>query len=160
MAGQYRPPGSRVGDPGPGAPAIQHNTVPDYGERSRVIEREPIARDQIVSVVRRWAETLLGGDLEAHMQLYAPTLTTFHGRKNVSKESVRQEKERILGQYVDVHNYRISNILLTEGGDGTVVAAFRRDWSSNSGENASSRSDQDHLTLRRIDGAWKIVGEN
>jgi len=157
--GQDRPPGSRVGDPGPGAPATGHNTVPDYGERSRVVERQPIARAEIASVVQRWAETLFNDDLDAHMQLYAPTLSVFHGRRNVSKESVRQEKERILGQYQNAHSYRISNILLSEGEDGSVVAVFRREWSANSGEQASSRSEQDHLTLRRIDGAWKIVGE-
>ncbi len=134
----YEPPGSLVGDPGelPSKPQMP---------RSNSIE----------SLVYRWADTLLTGNLGAHLSLFSPKLDHFNGAASVSQEVVRTFKSTMLADLAGVRHFEIDDLRLRPSDAGLAYAEFRIESDAvNSKINGSYR-----LELREVDGQWKIYGE-
>ena len=116
----------------------RHRTVP------QVSEQKP--RDEVSTMLYRWARTLTSRDLQRHMGLYAPKLDRFYNRMNVARASVRWEKQRQLrrspsGQIRDVH-------LDEEDGGRLVIAEF-----------VHERVRQRLVWKRQGPGEWRIIRE-
>jgi hypothetical protein len=136
--------GSAVGDPGELSPLAKQ---PSIEVRSSV---EPVRL-----LVRRWADTLLKGNLAQHMSLYAETLDRFNGKSNVSREAVRRQRQRLLSQLAGVRQFEMPDIRLQRAADGSVVVSFRIEADARTpAVNGPYR-----LVWRHSGGAWKIHSE-
>lgn len=142
----YRPPNSRVGDPG------------ELARRETVDESRP-SPDTIPGIIYRWAETLLQRDLVAHMSLYAPRLERAGGLRILSREAVRREKERLVENLAGIRRFEIRDLRIQELSRGSAVAEFRTDWSSGVAGSAVSTASH-RLLFRHINGQWKIQSED
>jgi hypothetical protein len=135
----YEPPGSTVGDPG------ELNPEPQLS----------LSLTPIQSLIRRWTDTLLAHDLDSHISLYAPTLNRFNGATNVTRETVRASKNRLLASLVTVRRFEIYNLRIRSSGNGFVSAEFRVE----SDAVGSGVVGWYQLELRMIGDQWKICGE-
>jgi DNA polymerase III gamma/tau subunit len=135
--------------------------VSDPGELS-TLARQP--RTEVLSsasvepvrlLVRRWADTLLKGDIAQHMALYAQTLDRFHGRPNVSRDAVRSEKQRLLSQLAGLGRLEMTDILLHPAADGSVVVSFRVEADART----PALIGPYRLAWRHSGGDWKIYSE-
>jgi hypothetical protein len=138
----YRPPGARIGDTG------------EIGQEAR---SSPPSTSSIRGLIYHWADTLVSGNLDAHMALYAPSLDRFQGLSNVSRDSVRDDRQRLMRSFSGVRRFEIHDLRISNTSEDTAAADFRLMWSAGAYENASSVSHR--LQLRRIGNAWKIAGE-
>lgn len=138
----YRPPGSSVGDTG----ELTGRTP----EPQISASMKPV-RD----LIRRWADTLLAGDLGSHMSLYAPTLDRFNGSSNVPRVTVRASKQRLLSRLAGVRRFEMYDVRVRPARDGSVHVEFRIESDAvNRGVAGWYR-----LELRPVGGLWKIYGE-
>jgi hypothetical protein len=90
--------------------------------------------------------------------LYAPRVERFFTKRNVSRDAVRQEKARMMQAYPEVNKYEISDVEVESNTGNEAVVSFRKEWDMN-GNRRFSGAERQRLRLRRIDGDWKIVGE-
>ena len=138
----YEPPGSRVGDPG---------ELPSRIAEPQISSSMRLIRD----LIRRWADTLLSGDLPGHMNLYAPTLDRFNGSSNVARETVRASKDRLLPGLAGVRRFEMYDFRLLPSPSGSAIAEFRIE----SDAVARGVVGWYRLQLRQVDDQWKIYGE-
>jgi hypothetical protein len=138
----YQPPGSSVGD---------------TGELTRRIAEPQTAPSMkpIRDLIHRWADTLLSGNLPAHMSLYAPTLDRFNGSSDVPRETVRAFKHRLLSGLKGVRRFEMYDVRLLSSRDTSVVAEFRIE----SDAVARDIVGWYRLELRQVGGQWKIYSE-
>jgi len=108
----------------------------------------------------RWSGALKRGDVEAAAQCYAPVVSTYFTRHNVTREAVRQSIRQSRGRYGRLDMYRISGIGITPVSDSRAVATFRKHWQwRTSGGRRSSGEEEERMTLVRTEGAWQISSE-
>jgi ketosteroid isomerase-like protein len=111
----------------------------------------------VQTVLRRWASTLLSGDLTAHMDLYAPTVDRFGARSNVTRHFVRAEVERWLSDHDDLLSYRLTDLNVRWfAPEESATAEFRCAWTQADGQSETSHH---RLKFRKMTGEWKIVSE-
>lgn len=138
----YRPPGSAVGDTG------------ELSSRSP----EPQTSASIESIrglIQRWADTLLAGDLDSHMNLYAPTLSLFNGSSNVSRDAAKAAKRRLISRLAGVRRFEMYDVRLRQSRQASVQAEFRIESDvMNRGVAGWYR-----LELQLVGGQWKIYSE-
>ncbi len=80
-------------------------------ESSRESEEAPaVPPSDINGLLDRWRDTVVRGDVNAHAILYAPKMDKFFRRRNVTRETVRREKARMMELYPDVKRYEISDV--------------------------------------------------
>jgi hypothetical protein len=107
----------------------------------------------IHELLDRWAGALKSGDVEAAAQCYAPVVSTYFTRHNVTREAVRQS---IRSGRLDV--YRIAGLGITPVSDSRAVATFRKHWQT-SGRRRSAGEEEERMTLVRTEGVWQISSE-
>lgn len=134
--------------------------TPPSAERP-IVEGTPVppAPDSagIHELLERWSSALKRGDVDAATQCYAPVVSTYFGRHDVTREVVRQSIRQPRARYgrVDV---RISGIDITPVSDDRAVATFRKHWQI-SGRAKSAGEEEERMTLVRTDGVWQISSE-
>ena len=138
----YQAPGSKIGDSG----EVSRRTT----EQAEAKLASPPA-----SLIRRWAATLISGDLDSHMRLYAPTLDRFRGSRNLRREVVRSSKQQLVSVLAGVRRFEIYDVKLRSLPDSATRAEFRIESDAGNGRIAGWY----RLDLRQINGEWKIVGE-
>ena len=106
-------------------------------------------------LVRRWADTLLKGNLAQHMSLYAETLDRFNGKSNVRREAVRRHKQRLLSQLADVRRFEMPDVRLQRASDGSVIAFFRVEADAQT----PALNGEYRLVWRDSGGGWKLHSE-
>jgi hypothetical protein len=106
----------------------------------------------------QWRLTVVRGDVGGQADLYAPRVERFFTKRNVSRDAVRQEKARMMQAYPEVNKYEISDVEVESNTGNEAVVSFRKEWDMN-GNRRFSGAERQRLRLRRIDGDWKIVGE-
>ena len=116
------------------------------------------ARGEIDSLLDRWRNTFLRGDVNGQTILYAPKMELFYRRNSVSRETVRREKSRMMELYPKVHRYDISDVKVESHRGDEAVVSFRKDWDMN-GDRRFSGAERQRLKLKRINGDWKIIRE-
>jgi hypothetical protein len=106
----------------------------------------------------QWRLTVVRGDVSGQANLYAPQVDRFFTKRNVSREAVRKEKARMMQAYPEVNKYEISDVEVESNTGDEAVVSFRKEWDMN-GNRRFSGAERQRLRLRRVDGDWKIVGE-
>jgi hypothetical protein len=149
--------------------AEAHDRQPtgEQGTRARSVVAQPTTRRSIGKsnlpgdlhvFLDRWRSTLISGDAGAQADLYANKVDRFFTKRNVSRDEVRREKERLLGQYPEFYRYEIGDVRVESMDGNRAVVSFRKDWDAR-GRGRFAGSERQRLTLRRESGSWKIVGE-
>jgi hypothetical protein len=136
---------------------------PASGERSRTLtqplepNRQNIPGD-VHAFLDRWRTTLISGDSAAQAALYAPRVHRFFTKRNVTREQVQREKERMLTRYPEFHKYDINDVHVQSQDNDRVIVTFRKDWEAR-GRGRFAGSEQQRLTLIKRAGTWQIVSE-
>lgn len=110
----------------------------------------------VQNLLDRWATALKRGDVDAAAQCYAPVVTTYFTRHDVTREAVRQSIRQSRYGRVDV--YRLSGVAITPVNDSRAVATFRKHWQI-SGHRRSAGEEEERMTLVLNAGAWQISSE-
>lgn len=118
---------------------------------------EPVT-EGIQKLLDRWAGALRRGDFEAAIRCYAPVVSTYFTRHNVTREAVRQSIRQARVRYGRPDVYRISGLGITPVSDNRAVATFRKHWRT-SGPRRSAGEEEERMTLVRTGGAWEISSE-
>ena len=111
----------------------------------------------IHELLDRWAGALKRGEVEAAAQCYAPVVSTYFTRHDVTREAVRQSI-RQAARYGRLDVYRISGLSITPVSDSRAVATFRKHWRI-SGRGRPAGEEGERMTLVRTEGAWRISSE-
>ncbi len=139
----YQPPGASVGDTGELA---QRTPEPQVS----------VAMKPIRELLQQWADTLLAGDLGAHLSLYPPMLDRFNGSTNVTKGTVRASKQRLISRFAGASRFDMYDVRLRPSREGSVLAEFRIESNAVN----SSIIGWYRLEVRQVGGQWKIYGED
>jgi len=127
-----------------------------------VVEGTPAPPEPYTAGIRefldRWAGALRRGDVEAATACYAPVVTTYFDRHNVTREAVRQSIRQSRARYGRLDVYRISGLGITPVSDSRAIATFRKHWQF-SGRRRPAGEEEERMTLVRAAGAWQISSE-
>jgi serine/threonine protein kinase len=105
-----------------------------------------------------WIEATNDGDIDRQMNFYMPKVETFYLSRNVNREVVRDEKERLLGE-ADLVDVRAGAPAITLGPDGqTAIMRFQKSYVIEGPENRRGEVLQE-LRWRRTEAGWKITSE-
>jgi hypothetical protein len=143
-----RPVVSEAAAPAVAAPVPAAPVKPDPAEDKRQIE----------ALLGRWISTLRARDLEAHVACYAPRVAPFLDGSDVRISQVRREKELRLKRIGPIRRLEISGLSYGELADDRAVVTLQKEWDV-APPNPTSGAENEKLTLRRVDGQWKIAGE-
>jgi hypothetical protein len=113
---------------------------------------------EVDSFLKVWCATFLSGNAAAHADLYAPRVNRYFRKRNVSRNDVRRETERLLARYPNFHKYEISGVQVEAIDEDKAVVSFRKDWEAR-GRGQFAGAERDRLTLSNGSGEWKITGE-
>jgi hypothetical protein len=112
----------------------------------------------IRALLDRWSAALKRGDVQMAAQCYAPVVSTYFTRHDVTREAVRQSLRQSRDRYGRLDFYRISGLGITPVSDNRAVATFRKRWKT-SGRARSAGEEDERMTLVRNQGAWQISSE-
>ena len=153
------------GDTRPATPVESREAPPEVQQAAPVDESSPgseeasaVPASDINGLLDRWRDTVVRRDVNAHAILYAPKMDKFFRRRNVTRETVRREKARMMELYPDVKRYEISDVRVESQRGSEAVVSFRKEWDMR-GDRPFSGAERQRLKLRRIAGDWKIVSE-
>ena len=105
-----------------------------------------------------WSAALRRGDVQAAAQCYAPVVSTYFARHEVTREAVVQSLRQSRDRYGRLEIYRISGLGITPVSDTRAVATFRKRWKT-SGRSRSAGEEEERMTLVRNRGVWQISSE-
>jgi serine/threonine protein kinase len=116
------------------------------------------ARDELKAVLGEWVSSTNARDINRQMDFYAPSLSVFYLKRNISQAAVRAEKTRILSQYPNIE-VRVGEPEIQIGAEKeTATMRFRKSWSF-TGVRAGSGEVIQELRWRKINNVWKITSE-
>jgi serine/threonine protein kinase len=108
--------------------------------------------------LNEWVAATNSGDMTQQMNLYLPVLERFYQKRNVTRASVRQEKERFLASLTSF-SVEVSEPEYTIGNDGrTATMLFRKSYSS-TGAQARSGEVLQELRWLKTPAGWRISSE-
>jgi hypothetical protein len=113
---------------------------------------------EIIGIFQGWAASIERKDIDAHMRYYLDTLEKYYNLTYVSSSKVRDDRTRAFGKYqtlqVGLSNF---NIQFDSSGQ-RVTALFDKNFDFR-GERFYSGTVQNRMTLLRVGGEWRIIGE-
>jgi len=112
----------------------------------------------IHALLDRWAVSLKKGDVGTAAACYAPVVSTYYSRHEVTRDAVRQSLQDSRAHYGRLEVYRISGLGITPISDTRAVATFRKHWRI-AGRARSAGEEAERMTLVRNQGAWQISSE-
>jgi len=144
----------------PPTPVLQPAAVP---EPKPVAAPEPeldpaAGKREIGAFLKHWLSTVQSRDLQGHIDCYAPVVEPFFRASSADRSAVRREKQRVFARIGKVRKITIDNITYESLALDHAVVSFRKEWDI-AGSHPSSGVEDERLTLRRIDGQWKIGAE-
>ncbi len=115
---------------------------------------------EIGKLLSTWVQSTLRGDLTSQVKCYGPQVEVFFTKRDITREDVRLEKQKVLTEFPEVKAYDISGLEIESAGADRVVINFRKRWDSsgNTGKQFSGE-EKERLTLARFGEQWLIVGE-
>jgi hypothetical protein len=114
-------------------------------------------QQQVRSVLTRWSDSILDGDVGAHVSLYAPTVGPYFTKKSATRAQIRDDVKQILARYGDMNVYNISDISVTPIDANNAFATFRKHWETDGNKFAGEEREQLKLTRKGAD--WLIASE-
>jgi hypothetical protein len=112
----------------------------------------------IHALLDQWSTALKRGDNQAAAACYAPLVSTYFARHDVSREAVQQSIRRSLTRNGGLDSFRISGLDITPAGDGRAAVAFLKHWQT-AGHRKFAGAERERMTLARSQGVWQIVAE-
>lgn len=133
---------------------------PSPAERAGEDPAGPATSDKegIHALLDRWSGALKRGDARTASECYAPVVSNYYGRRNVTREGVQRSIRQSLGRSGRLDIYRVSDLQVMPVSEGRAVATFRKHWQT-SGYRKFAGEEQDRLTLEQQEGAWRITSE-
>jgi hypothetical protein len=92
------------------------------------------------------------------MTCYTPKLATYKGQHNVSREQVRQEKERLLVRYPSNRRVSLSNVQIKTGVSQADATALKT-WDFTGTETQWRGQAIIYFVFQKIGGRWMISSE-
>ena len=133
--------------------------VPAVTEHSGAADREvPGAAKSIHGLLDRWAASIRNRDLDAQVACYAPNVDPYFGLRNVTQQRIRDEKQRQFSQIGTVRQFDISNVQVQQNGADRATVSFDKTWDFGQRKRFAG-SERAVLTVARLKGEWRIVGE-
>lgn len=115
-------------------------------------------RAELRAALDEWVKTTNSGELSRQMSLYLPVLERFYQKRNVSRASAQQEKERFLAN-LSSFSVQVSEPELKVDADGrTAKMLFRKSYTSVGAQSRSGEVVQELRWVKTSDG-WKITSE-
>lgn len=142
----------------PVAESSEENPPAPKGAQSPQRTESPVKDGEIHSLLNRWRIAFVSGNPDGLAILYAPRMDQFFRQRNASRATVRREKARMMELYPHVNRYEISEVNIDPSGKNEAVVTFRKDWDMR-GDRRFTGSERQRLTLRKMQGDWKIVNE-
>jgi hypothetical protein len=119
--------------------ATQIAAAPPEADRVKPATEPAPADPSIRESLDRWIATMRTKDMAGQVRLYAPVVETFYGQHHVARS-------------------RIAAMQITQIAPDNAVVLFTKNWAfgNDSQRTGAVRS---QLTLKKIDGEWKVVAE-
>jgi hypothetical protein len=142
-----------------------------FGERPAPISSRPVSqpertrsrsdlRQEIERTVEDWNATLLNGELDAHVQFYAPTVRRFFTKRDVARRAVLREKQSLLRRYPQLQTMKIDDLRVESRDGERAVATFTKNWEMRGqGRRRFAGSEIERLEFQLESGRWQIVSE-
>jgi ketosteroid isomerase-like protein len=142
------------------SPAAQKPPATPPVSAERTSEDLLTSRDStaIRALLTRWSGALKHGDVQAATNCYAPIVSPYFSRQDVSRDAVRQTIRQSLARNGRLEIYRLSEIQIASDGADRAVATFRQHWQA-AGRSKSAGEEQERMTLARNHGVWQIASE-
>jgi serine/threonine protein kinase len=96
-------------------------------------------------------------DLKKHMSYYAGKLDIYYKKKGCTRDFIYRDKQKAIDRCGRI-KIVISRLKLTMMSPDTSSAVFDKEWDCSNGSRFSGKEKQ-RLTFRKMEGIWKIVGE-
>lgn len=146
-------PSSTVGDRATDASNSNGN------ERDNSQKELPLdARSELRAALGEWVSSTNARDINKQMTFYAPSVSVFYLKRNLSRAAVRAEKTKLLSQYQTIE-VRVGEPEIQIGADKeTATMRFRKSWSF-TGAAAGSGEVIQELRWRKTNEGWKITSE-
>ncbi|MGA2135113.1 MAG: hypothetical protein ABSH50_22740 [Bryobacteraceae bacterium] len=144
-------PAATVTAPLPPAPAVSE----------AVVEGAPAPPPDLAGIhalLDRWSGALKQGDVRVAADCYAPVVSTYYSRHEVTRDAVRESLQQSRTRYGRLDSYRISGLGITPVSDTRAVATFRKHWRTG-GRARSTGEEEERMTLVRNQGVWQISSE-
>jgi ketosteroid isomerase-like protein len=114
---------------------------------------------EVTAALDEWLRTMLAEDLEAHLRLYAESLSVYYLQRNVSLAFVRQTKAEWFQKWTVITMSRANLRTETDSATGEVVTTFDKTFNTQANGRSRSGLVQTELRWKRVNGAWRVSGE-
>jgi ketosteroid isomerase-like protein len=138
--------------------ATQIAAAPPEADRVKPATEPAPADPSIRESLDRWIATMRTKDMAGQVRLYAPMVETFYGQHHVARSRIAAIKKREFGTMGVVNRFDATNVQITQIAPDNAVVLFTKNWAfgNDSQRTGAVRS---QLTLKKIDGEWKVVAE-
>lgn len=152
------------------APGTSEDTPPEEGANPRnngttdqpAPEAPPIdkdeAADQVKDTVQAWRDALREGDLDRHVEFYAPQMERYFRQSGVSQGAVAADKRSRLPEGTRVRRLRVRNVKVSVDDAGVATVELDKQWRIE-GSKPSEGEVRQRLRLRKFGDEWKIISE-
>lgn len=116
------------------------------------------ASAELQSLRDQWVNATIARDINKLISFYPPMMDSFYLKRNVSRNAVRAEKQRMIEQASSI-DLQTSPPEITLSNDGrTATMTFRKRWNFRGAQNSSGEVLQE-LRWIKTDEGWKITSE-
>jgi hypothetical protein len=127
--------------------------------QARVMDQQPPRQAGIYESLDRWATAMRRGDASAAAALYAPRVTDYLGRRDVTRQQVKERLRGYLGTRNRMDIYRISDLAVSRVRDGEVEVTFQKHWQTGGYRKLSGDARERMVLVRNRAGQWEIASE-
>ncbi len=114
--------------------------------------------DSVRGTLDNWAEALTSGDADTVAAFYAPLVTRYFKKRNVTTAEVRRAVSDSLSRYGRPVILRLSGVSISPEGNGRATATFLKHWQTR-GPGVFAGEEEERLGFARVGGEWKIDSE-
>jgi hypothetical protein len=147
-----------VQKPAPVLPDPSRNAAPPTGDPALATEpsQGPYDSAQIYACLNGWVTASRNRNLEALSSYYAANVNAFYGARHVSREWVKQNREKALIHVGQIRELTIDNVHLRQDRPDHAMAIFDKSWDFGGGYAGKVKQ---QLELGKLDDNWRIISE-
>lgn len=146
--------GRRVGAR-PGVTVATTNENVARGE-ARIEDRAPL---DLRAALGDWIAATNANNIEKQLSFYAPRITAFYLARNVSRDAVREEKERVFKRAGRINISAGDPEVIFDDNGQTAIMRFRKRFAISAGAGKRSGEVVQELRWQLGAGGWKIFSE-
>jgi ketosteroid isomerase-like protein len=155
---QPPPPSGPVASvPRPGPKPKANVAQPATARTERPLADAATDRREISQLLDRWVDAMRHRDAYRQATFYAPQVEEFFGRRNVTPTEVRRVRDKIFADSDEARQFSIEDVRFERLDPDRAVVSFLKIW--NFPGRPFMASAQEEMTMRRVNGQWKIAGE-